>query len=447
MMGKKPVKPVEEDATKRKATIKTPDALRGMKDILPDEQPYYEYFRRKAQDIAETYSFGRIDTPILEDVRIFERSVGKMTDIVEKEMYVFEDKGGDRVALRPESTASVARAYINHGMLNLPQPVKLWYMGPMFRYDRPQSGRFRQFHQYGLEVIGGGDAVSDAQLILIAVKLFEDLKLKVKVEINSIGTPETRQQYKVELVAFARKYRKDLCEDCQRRLSRNPLRILDCKEPMCREKMKEAPQIVDWLDEQSKEHFMQLIEYLDELSVPYELNPHLVRGLDYYTRTVFEVVPDRGDGAELGSQSALAAGGRYDGLIELMGGREGTPAVGFAVGIERTILEMKRQEVEPPALPAPQVFFAQIGAEARRIALRRFEEIRAAGIRVVESFGKSSLKAQLESANRTGAKITIILGQKEVMDHTIIVRDMQSGSQETIKDDKVVEYLKKELKM
>jgi histidyl-tRNA synthetase len=437
-------KKVEDESTKRRP--KTPDSLRGMKDILPDEQIYWEYFRSRAHQISEAYSFGRIDTPIVEDVKLFERSVGKLTDIIEKEMYVFDDKGEQKIAMRPEATASVVRAYINHGMLNLPQPVKLWYMGPMFRYDRPQSGRYRQFHQYGLEVIGGPDAVTDAQLILIAVKLFEDLGLKVKVEINSIGTPETRQEYKIELVAFARKHRKDLCEDCKRRLSKNPLRLLDCKEEGCHERMKEAPQIVDWLDDSSKEHFMQLIEYLDELSLPYELNPHLVRGLDYYTRTVFEIVPDRGEDQELGSQSALAAGGRYDELIEQLGGREETPAVGFAIGIERAILEMKKQEVEPPALPVPQIFFAQIGAEARRIALRRFEEVRAAGFSVVESFGKASLKGQLESANRTGARITLILGQKEVMEGTIIVRDMESGAQESIKDDQVIEYLKKMLK-
>ena len=426
---------------------KTPDSLRGMKDILPDEQIYWEYFRRKARDISEAYSFGRLDSPILEDVKLFERSVGKSTDIIEKEMYVFEDKGEQKVALRPEATASAVRAYINHGMLNLPQPVKLWYMGPMFRYDRPQSGRYRQFFQYGLEVIGGPDAVTDAQLILIATKLFEDLGVKVKVEINSIGTPETRSEYKIELVAYARKHRKKLCDDCKRRLSRNPLRLLDCKIEECRTVMRDAPQIVDWLDDASKNHFMQLIEYLDEIGVPYVLNPHLVRGLDYYTRTVFEVVPDRGeDGAELGSQSALAAGGRYDGLVEQMGGREETAAVGMAVGIERAILEMKKQGVEPPELPVPDIFFAQLGAEARRIALRRFEEVRAAGFSVVEAFGKANLKGQLEAANRVGARFTIILGQKEVMEETIIIRDMESGAQETIPSDKMIEYLKKELK-
>lgn len=437
----------KKDEVLEKKRPKTPDSLRGMKDILPDEQIYWEYFRRRAREISEAYSFGRIDTPVLEDVKLFERSVGKNTDIVEKEMYTFEDKGEQKVTLRPESTASVVRAYINHGMLNLPQPVKLWYIGPMFRYDRPQSGRYRQFYQYGLEVIGGADAVTDAQLILIATKLFEDLGVKVKVEINSIGTPETRQEYKIELVAYARKNRKHLCEDCKRRLSKNPLRLLDCKVEGCRTVMKDAPQIVDWLDDASKKHFMELIEYLDEISVPYVLNPHLVRGLDYYTRTVFEVVPDRGeDSEELGSQSALAAGGRYDGLVEQMGGREETAAVGMAIGIERAILEMKKQGVEPPALPVPDIFFAQLGAEARRIALRRFEEVRSAGFSVVEAFGKANLKGQLEAANRVGARFTIILGQKEVMEDTIIVRDMESGAQETIPSDKMIEYLKKELK-
>lgn len=434
-----------KDAPEKKK-IKTPETLRGMKDILPDEQIYWEYFRRKATEISEAYSYGRIDMPILEQEKLFTRNLGKQTDVVEKEMYSFEDKGGDKIALRPEATAQAVRAYINHGMLNLPQPVKLWYMGPMFRYDRPQSGRYRQFHQYGLEVIGGKDAVVDAQLILLATKLFEDLGLKVKVEINSIGTATTRQEYKVELVAFARKHRKELCEDCVRRMTKNPLRLLDCKVAECRTIMKDAPQIVDWLDDNSREHFMELIEYLDEVSIPYVLNPHLVRGLDYYNRTVFEVVPDRGDDAELGSQSALAAGGRYDELVEMMGGREETPAVGMAVGIERAILEMKHQNVDPPRLPAPDVFFAQLGKEARRASLRLFEDVRAAGFHVVEAFGKASLKAQLESANKVGARITVILGQQEVQDNTIIVRDMESGSQETVPLDKMLDYVKKMLK-
>ncbi|HBU28206.1 TPA: histidine--tRNA ligase [Candidatus Uhrbacteria bacterium] len=434
----------EGAADKKKS--KAVETLRGMRDILPDEQIYWEYFRRKAREIADTYSYGRIETPILEQEKLFSRTLGKQTDVVEKEMYVFDDKGGDKVALRPEATASVVRAYINHGMLNLPQPVKMWYMGPMFRYDRPQSGRYRQFYQYGLEVIGGGDAVVDAQLILIATKLFEDLGLKVKVEINSIGTMQTRQEYKIELVAYARKNKKDLCEDCMRRMAKNPLRLLDCKVEACHAIMKNAPQIVDWLDDPSRDHFMELIEYLDEVGVPYVLNPHLVRGLDYYNRTVFEIVPDRGDDAESGSQSALAAGGRYDELVEMMGGREQTPAVGFAVGIERAILEMKQQNVEPPAMPVPDVFFAQLGKEARRASLRLFEEVRKAGFNVVEAFGKASLKAQLESANKVGAHVAVILGQQEVQDGTIIVRDMDSGSQETIPIEKLIDNLKRILK-
>ncbi|PIR47595.1 histidine--tRNA ligase [Candidatus Uhrbacteria bacterium CG10_big_fil_rev_8_21_14_0_10_50_16] len=435
-----------KDVAADKKKVKALETLRGMRDILPDEQIYWEYFRRKAREIAETYSYGRIETPILEQEKLFSRTLGKQTDVVEKEMYSFDDKGGDKVALRPEATASVVRAYINHGMLNLPQPVKMWYMGPMFRYDRPQSGRYRQFYQYGLEVIGGGDSVVDAQLILIATKLFEDLGLKVKVEINSIGTAQTRQEYKIELVAYARKNKKDLCEDCMRRMAKNPLRLLDCKVPACHEVMKNAPQIVDWLDDPSRDHFMELIEYLDEVGVPYVLNPHLVRGLDYYNRTVFEIVPDRGDDSEPGSQSALAAGGRYDELVEMMGGREETPAVGFAVGIERAILEMKQQNVEPPALSAPDVFFAQLGKEARRTSLRLFEEVRAAGFNVVEAFGKASLKAQLESANKVGAHVAVILGQQEVQDDTIIVRDMDSGSQETIPIEKLIDNLKRILK-
>ena len=421
-----------------------PELLRGFRDILPQEQPYWQMLRDAVRGMAEAYSFERIDLPLLEKTDLFLRTVGKQTDIVEKEMYSFDDLSGDHVSLRPEATASVARAYVNHGMMNLPQPVKLWYEGPMFRHDRPQAGRYRQFHQFGFEVLGSDEAVVDAQLIVIAAKLIEQLGLKMIVQINSIGTPETRQAYLTELVQYFRSHRSKLSEDDKRRLQKNPLRLLDSKEPNMAELLAEAPQIVDWLDENSKNHFMKVLEFLDEAGVPYVLNPHLVRGLDYYTRTVFEIW-EAGDEGER-SQNALGGGGRYDGLVEQLGGGRRTPACGFAMGMDRIARLMMDRNIQVPASSKkPQIFFAQLGDAARRVGLRLFEEFRLAGIPVSEASGKNALKAQLEVANKTGVAYTLILGQKEVLDGTIIIRDMESGAQEIADIGKIVSLMQKKL--
>jgi histidyl-tRNA synthetase len=378
----------------------------------------------------------------LEKEELFVRTVGKQTDIVEKEIYAFEDKGGDKVALRPEMTASAGRAYINHGMLNLPQPVKFYYEGPNFRYDRPQAGRYRQFFQIGFESIGSGEAVVDAQIIVMVYNLLKRLGVETNIRLNSIGTPETRQTYKAELAAYYRTKRNQICDDCKRRLLKNPMRLLDCKVESCQAVKAGAPQILDWLDEVSKEHFMHVLEFLDEAGVPYTLDAHLVRGLDYYNRTVFEVwaAGDEGERA----QNAIGGGGRYDGLIELLGGREGTPACGVALGMERIILAMKELKVQPPVKKV-EVFFAQLGDSARRVGLRMFEEFRCAGFSVREAFGKGSLKSQLELANKFNVLFTLILGQKEVLDGTIIVRDMESGAQEIVDAGRIVSIMKKKL--
>ncbi|MBM5789889.1 histidine--tRNA ligase [Candidatus Parcubacteria bacterium] len=436
----KPEELDEEDA--KKPAKGTPELLRGFRDILPEEQGRWNLIRDTVRALAEAYSFDRIDLPVLERSDLFQRTIGKSTDIVEKEMYVFTDPSNRSVALRPEATASAARAYIEHGMLERPQPVKFWYEGPMFRHDRPQAGRYRQFYQAGLEVFGAEEPIIDAQLILIGKKFFEAIGLPVKVQINSIGTPECRSAYLTELVSYFRPFRSKLPEDDKRRLQKNPLRLLDSKEEYTMGLLGDAPQILDWLDEKSKEHFMRVIEFLDEVEIPYELNAHLVRGLDYYTHTVFEFMPEGEEGEK--AQSALGGGGRYDGLVGLLGGRP-TPGCGFAIGMDRIARALADKGINPPQCPPAQVFFAQLGDAARRVGLRLYEQFRAAGIPVAEAAGKNALKAQLEVANKLGVGLTLILGQKEVLDGTIIIRDMESGAQETIDASKVVSVVERKL--
>jgi len=432
----------KKDVSVARRSKRTPELLRGFRDLLPEEQKYWEKIRDLASRFAESYSFQRIDLPILEQEDLFIRTVGKDTDVIEKEMYTFIDLGGERVALRPEATASVARAYINHGMLDRPQPVKLFYIGPMFRHDRPQAGRYRQFCQMGFESIGQVDPIVDAQLIVIGYHFFRELGLDITVHLNSIGTPETRKAYINELVRYFRSHRQKLSEDDKRRLNKNPLRLLDSKEEYMPDLLKEAPQILDWLDEESKTHFMQVLDYLDGSEIPYLLNQHLVRGLDYYTRTVFEfwLSNDEGDRA----QNALGGGGRYDGLVELLGGREGTPGCGFAIGIDRVVGIMREKQLAGKE-PVYQIFFAQLGEAARRQGLRLFEEFRREGVSVAEAFSRSALKAQLDYANKLGVSHTLILGQKEVLDGTIIIRDMESGAQEIVDSQKVIAIVKKKL--
>lgn len=443
-----PKKPPAKDATKKPAEVTTPNKkapqpigmVRGMKDLLPADQPIWDSMRDKARELATSYCFERIDTPVLEETALFIRGVGKQTDIVEKELYSFETSGGETVALRPENTAPIVRSYIHHGMFNLPQPVKLWYLGPMFRHDRPQHGRYRQFQQFGCEVLGEDDAVVDAQLILVGYLFLKELGIDATVQINSLGSPEARMNYKNALVSYFRTKRSKLSEDDKKRLLKNPLRLLDSKDPAIVEMKAEAPQIVDWLDEESKAHFMRVLEYLDELGVPYQLNPYLVRGLDYYTKTVFEFYGNTTD-PEL-AQSALGGGGRYDGLTELLGGRP-TPAAGFAMGLDR-VFNVLKATANVPA-PTQDVFVAQLGDQGRKRALAVFEDLRRAGITAGEAFAKESIKGQMEIANRKQAKFAVIIGQKEVLDGTAIIRDMDAGTQEIVDVRKVVHEIQKKL--
>ncbi|MCR4278927.1 MAG: histidine--tRNA ligase [bacterium] len=443
VVAKKPAekKVVGEVPKKKINPISLP---RGMRDILPEDQLVWDRVRSACKTLSDAYGFRRIDTPIVEDTNLFVRGVGKHTDIVEKEMYSLETEGGEKLTLRPEGTASVMRAYISNGMFNQPQPAKLWYMGPMFRHERPQSGRYRQFQTFGCEVIGEKDPVLDAQIILLSWLILKELGIKGIVRINSIGTPESRSAYKQVLVQYFRSHRSKLSDNDKRRLLRNPLRILDSKDEGAIELKVDAPQIVDWLDDTSKAHFMRVLEYLDEVGVPYQLDPYLVRGLDYYSDTVYELFDE--EEADERSQSALGGGGRYDGLSELLGGREETGAVGFGLGMDRIVSRLKSMAGDEPVKEeeAP-VFIAQLGEAGRKRSLAVFEELRLAGIRASEAFGKESIKAQMEVANRRGAKWAVIIGQKEVLDGTAILRDMDSGSQEIIDATKIVRELEKKL--
>lgn len=415
-----------------------------MHDILPLEQKYIQKIYDVVSDIASFYDFGKIDTPILEDAELFSKGIGISTDIIKKEMYTFRTKGGDWLALRPEFTAPVVRSYIQNGMLALPQPVKLWYFGPCFRYERPQGGRYRQFWQFGFEVLGDKGSVIDAQVIQIFYNILQELKLKnLIVEVNSIGDSQCRPYYKKLLANYFKSRENSLCADCRRRLKENVLRILDCKEEKCQPIKADAPQVLDHLCEECKLHFKEVVEFLDGIDLPYRLNPYLVRGLDYYTKTVFEIFLETENKNE--GLVALAGGGRYDKLAKILGGKD-VPAFGAAAGVERIIGLMKRQDFKFPQEAEVNVFLAQIGNFAKKKSLKLLEEFRKNNVRVAESFGRDSLKTQLAKANKIGVKHTLIIGQKEAWENTVIIRDMERGMQEVVKIDKAVEQVKKKLR-
>lgn len=417
-------------------------ALRGMRDILPDEQPYWERVRKSLTHAAQEYGFQRIDTPLVEFTHLFTRSIGTQTDIIEKEMYTFTTRGGDKVSLRPEFTAGIARAFIQHGMGVLPKPVKLFSVGPVYRYDRPQEGRYREFWQGNFDMFGESDPILDAQAIQLAYRVVQQLGLKnIEFQVNSIGVAESRREYEKALVRYLEAQKNKLCQNCRERLTTNPMRVLDCKEDKCIQLTAHAPQSLDYLDEESRNHFKRLLEYLDELELPYTINTRLVRGLDYYTKTVFEIWSTDKEGKKY----SLGGGGRYDGLIQSLGG-EATPAIGFGLGLDRIVLEMKRTQVKPYQEPKSRVFLAQLGDMAKKKSLKLFSELEKNGILIAESFGRGSLKSQLRVANRLGVEVTIIIGQKEALDETAIVKDMISGTQETVTRERLVDAVKKILK-
>ena len=421
----------------KKERLQTPT---GMHDILPEEQIYRRKINEVVEKIADFYNFKKIDTPILEYADVFAKGVGLDTDIIQKEMFTFKTKGDDVLSLRPEGTSPIVRAYLEQGMFNMPQPVKLWYSGPFFRYEKPQAGRYRQFWQFGLEVLGEASAVVDAQVIQIFYNILKDLKLKnLMVEINSIGDSQCRPYYKKLLKNYLHSREGSLCTYCRNRLKTNPLRVLDCKEEKCQRIVSQAPQTIDHLCGECKQHFKDVLEFLDEAEIPYRLNPYLVRGLDYYTKTVFEIVEQSPSGESLGT---LIGGGRYDGLAKVLGGRN-IPAMGGAAGIERVIAVMKEQGIDFSKDIPPKVFLSQIGKMAKIKSIKLFEDFRKANISIVESLGRDSLRSQIAKADKLGVAYSLILGQRETLEGTIIIRDMQTGKQTVVKLDEVVDKIKK----
>ncbi len=412
-------------------------APRGTIDILPAEQKYYRYIEEKAADICRLYSYERIDTPVFEDSGLFVRTIGSGTDIVEKEMYTFEDRGGQSMTLRPEGTAPICRAYLEHGMHNLPQPVRLYYLASIFRYERPQKGRYRQHQQFGVEAIGDGDAALDAEVIEMAWRFFKSLGLrKFVIHLNSIGCRDCRPAYLEKLRDYYSEHVDKLCPDCKSRMKRNTLRLLDCKQPSCLELSQSAPQGERCLCPECKQHFTNVARYLRLMKVPFQKDHRLVRGLDYYTRTVFEVQPK----VEWGAQSALGGGGRYDGLIEELGGKP-TPAIGFAVGVDRIVMSLKEQRIRLSESPLRGLFVAYAGDEAKAAAVRFAAELRRNGLLVYSSFGRGSLKSQLRQANTLGVEYTFIFGEDEIANSTVTYRDMETGEQWQVALEEVFELL------
>lgn len=421
-------------------------SVKGMNDILPADQPYWRFILKKAAALLSDYGFEKIDTPLVESTQLFLRSVGEASDIVEKEMYNFKTKGGDDLSLRPEGTVGAVRAYIEHGMSVMPHPVQLWYFGPMFRHGNPQAGRFRQFYQLGVESFGDENAATDAMLIFIAYKILESAGLKnAIVKINSIGDANCRPQYIKALKDYYRNRGKKVCNKCKRRLRTNILRLLDCEEQNCKDLGKDVPQMVDFLDDDCRAHFKNMLEFLDEIKIPYLLESRLVRGLDYYTRTVFEIWPEEKEDDNK-PRWALCGGGRYDKLVSFLGGPK-TPASGWSMGIDRVILMLKNANISVSEHhPQAKLFIAQLGELAKRRALLLFEEFRKHGVTARASFGRDSIKSQLRIANRLGIKYTLIMGQKEALDDTVILREMDSGVQETISQEKIFEAVKQRLR-
>jgi len=415
---------------------------RGTRDILPDQQALFDYVEQVFESVVRSAGFAKITTPVFEDTSLFVRGVGGDTDVVEKEMYTFADKSENSLTLRPEATASVVRAYLENGMQSWPQPVKLFYLMPMYRYDRPQAGRYREFWQFGFEMIGDKSSLADAVTITTAYRIYDNLGLKdsISLQVNSIGCAECRPKYLKELVKYYKENEKDLCADCKRRLTSNPLRLLDCKEKKCQALSEEAPQIVNSLCPACHQHFKEVLEYLDEIGIVYEINSRLVRGLDYYSGTVFELWSQK-----TGSQNSLGGGGRYDKLVEILGGQP-TPAIGFAGGLDRTV-ELIQELGDEYTLEAKRdVYVAQIGDEARKKCFRLMNDLWNNGVDAEGCLDKGGISGQLAAANKIGARYTLIMGQKEAYDETVIVKEMFSGTQEIVPLDKVIPEIKRKLK-
>jgi len=413
---------------------------KGMHDILPVDQPLWEKVRGKARTIAGLYSFLRIDTPIVEKAEIFEHGIGQETEIVEKQMFYLKTRGADKLVLQPEGTAPIIRSYFENGLSRMGQPLKLYYEAPMFRYEQPQQARFRQFYQFGIEILGGeNDPTYDAQAMLIPYKILESLKVKnITIKVNSIGCHTCRNNFLKKLQHYYKKYSKEICRDCEKRMNINPMRLLDCKNEKCQPIKASSPVILDYLCNQCKAHFKKVMEFADELKLPYVIDHLLVRGLDYYNRTVFEIFSDK-------APYALAAGGRYDYLSEMLG-QVKLAAAGSSIGINR-VVEILKEEGKPVIVRSqPKVFLIHLGEEAKKKGLRLAGQLVEEGISVGESFGRESLKSQFRTADKEKSLLALIIGQKEVFEESVIIRNMASGVQETVPLAKVVEEVRKRLK-
>ncbi len=396
---------------------------RGTEDILPSQSPLWQKIENAAREVCATYGYKEIRTPVFEDTSLFQRGVGDTTDVVQKEMYTFEDKGGRSITLRPEGTASLVRSFIENSLYADPQPTKLFYLISCYRYEKPQSGRLREFHQFGIECFGGTSDATDAEVIALALSFFEKLGVKgLKLNLNSIGCPVCKKEYNEKLKACFTEHKDKLCETCNTRLDKNPMRIIDCKSEICSGIAKDAPKMIDHLCEDCKAHLDKTLAYLDAVGISYTIDPTIVRGLDYYTRTVFEITSDA-----LGAQSTVCGGGRYNGLVEELGGKP-TEGIGFAVGLERLVMIMKSQGLEQD-IPdtAPALFIAAIGDTADIIAQKLVYDLRKMGIHAERDLCERSVKAQMKYANKLGAKFSMVLGEYEISNHKADIKNMETG--------------------
>lgn len=395
---------------------------RGTEDILPSDSPIWRKIEQAAHEVCRLHGFKEIRTPVFEDTSLFQRGVGDTTDVVQKEMYTFEDKGGRSITLRPEGTASLARSFIENSFYANPQPTKLYYLISCYRYEKPQSGRLREFHQFGIECFGGTSDATDAEVITLAMSFFERLGVKnLKLNLNSIGCPVCKKAYNEKLKAYFEDYKDQLCETCKTRLEKNPMRIIDCKSEVCSKIAEKAPKMIDNLCDDCKAHFEKTTAYLDELGIEYEINPDIVRGLDYYTRTVFEITSDA-----LGAQSTVCGGGRYNGLIEELGGKP-TEGIGFAVGLERLIMIMKAQGLCDDNDSATDIFVASIGDKADIFAQKLVYDLRKLNVAAERDLCGRSVKAQMKFANKLNSKYSIVLGDDEIDNNSAKLKNMDTG--------------------
>lgn len=399
-------------------------ALKGFKDIVPGEVELWQHLEGVARDIFLRFNFSEIRLPILEETELFARSIGEATDIVEKEMYTFVDK---KITMRPEATASLLRAYIEHGMYVQKPVQRLFTIGPMFRHERPQKGRLRQFHQIDVEVLGSENPRVDAELIAMGAMFLGELGISVSLEINSLGCPACRPGYRAQLIAYITDRLDHLCGDCKRRSATNPLRVLDCKVPTCREQMHDAPALPDHLCAPCADHFQKVQDGLKQLQVPYSLNKFMVRGLDYYCRTTFEFIT-----ADLGAQAAVGAGGRYDGLIETLGGPKNSPGIGFAMGMERLVLLLQQQEKGVPATEEADLFIAGVGEKGSHAGFALAHALRAEKLKIVMDHEGRSLKGQMKQAHKSGARFVLIIGDAEMESGKGLLRNMATEEQQEV---------------